>query len=224
MQLNSMVEWLFNLTSSYGYIGIFTVSFLGNLLFFIPLPYLIIVFALSSPIFGFNPVLLAIASALGAAIAKLITYSIGYESRHLLTEHRRRKLEYARWLVGHHGMLIIFLFAATPLPDDVLYIPLGIMSYSPVKFFTAVLAGKIILTLIVSYSGHYSIKWLMFFLHEGGWLGVVITVIFIALSIYLTLKVDWEKICLTFFSDKVESLKYLLDEFESEREKEKKDK
>lgn len=213
--LDSIVEWLFNLTTSYGYIGIFTASFLGNLLLFIPLPYLIIVFAFSNPAFGLDPALLAIASALGAAIAKLITYSIGYESRHLLAEQRRRKLEYARWLVERHGMLIIFLFAATPLPDDVLYIPLGMMNYSPLKFFTSVLAGKVILTLIVSYSGHYSIEWLMFLLN-GGWLGVILTAIFITLSIYLTLKIDWEKLCLAFFSDKVESLKYLLDEFEKE--------
>ncbi len=214
---SDLIEWLFNLTTSYGYIGIFTASFLGNLLLFIPLPYLIIVFALSNPSFGLNPVLLAIASALGAAIAKLITYSIGYESRHLLAEQRRRKLEFARWLIGRHGMLIIFLFAATPLPDDVLYVPLGIMSYSPIKFFTSVLAGKIILTLIVSYTGHYSMEWFMLFLNGGGWLGVIATIILIALSIYLTLKIDWEKICLTFFSDKVEGLKYLLDEFEKER-------
>ncbi|MEM2925018.1 MAG: VTT domain-containing protein [Methanocellales archaeon] len=214
MQLNSTVEWLFNLTIDLGYIGIFTASFLGNLFLFIPLPYLIIVFLLSNPIFGFNPILLAITSALGASIAKLITYTIGYGSRHLLTEQRCRKLEYARWLVGRHGILIIFLFAATPLPDDALYIPLGMMSYSFFKFFTSVLAGKIVLTLIVSYSGYYSLEWLMFLLNGGSWLGVVITIVFIALSIYLTLRIDWEKICLTFFSDKLEGLKYLLDELD----------
>lgn len=211
MQLNSTVEWLFNLTTSFGYMGIFAASFLGNLLLFIPLPYLIIVFLLSNPIFGFNPGLLAIASALGASIAKLITYTIGYESRHLLNEQRRRKLEYARWLVGRHGILIIFLFAATPLPDDALYIPLGMMGYSIFKFFASVLLGKIVLTLIVSYSGYYSIECLMFLLNGGSWLGVVITLVFITLSIYLTLRIDWEKLCLAFFSDKVEGLRYLLE-------------
>lgn len=219
MQLKYLVEWLSALTISYGYLGVFIASFLGNLLLFIPIPYLMMVFGLSAPSFGFDPTLLALASALGASLAKLITYAIGFESRHLLSEERRRKLEFARWIVARHGMLIVFLFAATPLPDDMLYIPLGIMGYSLIKFFASVLAGKIILTLIVSWGGHYSIEWLMPFFSSGGWMGAIVTVIFIALSIYATLKVDWEKLCLTLFSDKVEGLKYLLDEREKEREK-----
>lgn len=216
MQVESLIQWLINLTTSYGYFGVFIASLLGNLLLFIPLPYLLIVFGLSTPSLGFDPTILAIVSAFGASIAKLITYGIGYESRHLLGEERRRKLEFARFMISRHGMLIVFLFAATPLPDDILYIPLGIMGYSFLKFFISVLAGKIILTLIVSWGGHYSIQWLMIFFDGGGWIGVIATLIFIALSIYMTLKVDWEKLFLAFFSGKVEGLKHLLDDHKKE--------
>ncbi len=222
MQLESLIQWLFALTNTYGYFGVFIASFLGNLLLFIPLPYLIIVFGLSTPALGFDPTVLAVVSAFGAAVAKLLTYGIGYESRHLLSEERRRKLEFARFIITRHGMLIVFLFAATPLPDDILYIPMGIMGYSFIKFFLSVLAGKIILTLIVSWGGHYSIEWLMFFFDGGGWMGVIATLIFIALSIYVTLKLDWEKLCLRFFSDKFEGLKHLVDEHEREEREKKK--
>ena len=42
--------------------------------------------------------------------------------------------------------LAIFLFAALPLPDDVLYIPLGMAKYSLIRFFIAVFLGKTIIT------------------------------------------------------------------------------
>jgi membrane protein DedA with SNARE-associated domain len=38
----------------------------------------------------------------------------------------------------------VFTAAATPIPDDIVYIPLGLANYSPVKFASAPFVGKFI--------------------------------------------------------------------------------
>lgn len=39
----------------------------------------------------------------------------------------------------------VFTAAATPIPDDIVYIPLGLAKYSPVKFASVLFVGKFIL-------------------------------------------------------------------------------
>lgn len=50
---------------------------------------------------------------------------------------------------------MIFIFALTPPPDDLLHVTFGIIKYDSKKAFTAMLLGKIILNMMVAYAGMY---------------------------------------------------------------------
>jgi len=190
---------LYEIAQAYGYLGSFLLSFLSNLILFAPIPYLLIIFWLSAA-HSVDPIIMGIISAIGAALGKVAVYYIGRGSRRLLNEKEHKDLEFARLIMEKYGMIAIFLFAASPSPDDALYIPLGMMSYNILKFFISCLLGKILLTLVVSFGGHYSIGWMSSILGGGGIWSIVVTIIFIIASMYITVKIDWEKLFHKYFS------------------------
>ena len=61
------------------------------------------------------------------------------------------------WFSKKRGPAIIFIFALTPLPDDVVGVVCGAIKYDVKKFFLATLAGKIILHVALAYAGLYGI-------------------------------------------------------------------
>ena len=191
MPLPEALQWLITLLMSHGYVGAFMMSFLGNLLVFIPIPYLLLIFGMGSFL---NPLLVGVVGGLGATIGKTVIYMIGTVSRKFLSSERRNKLDYAKPLLGKYGALAIFFFALSPLPDDVLYVPLGIMRYNLISFFISCLLGKIILTMIVAVGGDISKTIIYYFAEAYGFAGVFLTVLFIVVSVYVTLRLDWEKL------------------------------
>jgi len=209
--IEEIVAWFYAFTQTYGYLGAYVLSFISCLTIFIPIPYLLIVFWLSAPGFGLDPTILALVSALGATFGKTVIYYLGSASRKLLGEKRRRNLEYAKLVMDKYGAPAVFFFAATPVPDDALYIPLGMMGYSILKFFIFCFLGKLVLTLPITWGGYLSIRWIGVFHGHGGWslVAAAITLILIIGSIYVTLKIDWEKVFMKYVSKKVKTLEKL---------------
>lgn len=193
------VQWLITLLMSYGYVGAFVISFLGNLLIFVPIPYLLLIFGMGSFL---DPLLLGVVGGFGATIAKTVIYMIGAAGRRFLSSERRNKLEYAQPMLGKYGSLAVFFFALSPLPDDVLYVPMGMMRYNIISFFISCLLGKIILTIIVALPGQLSKTVIQYFAQELPpelrFIGIFLTVLFIVVSIYVTLRLDWEKLFLKY--------------------------
>ena len=58
-------------------------------------------------------------------------------------------------LVKKYGAAAAFFAAATPMPDDIIFIPLGLAKYNPKRFFAATLAGKLVLSYIIVFISHY---------------------------------------------------------------------
>jgi len=200
------LQWFITLLMSYGYVGVFMIGFLGNLLVFVPLPYLLLIFLMGS--FPFlNPLLVGVVGGFGATIGKMVIYMIGAAGRKFLSSERRNKLDYAKPLLGKYGALAIFFFALSPLPDDVLYVPMGIMRYNLISFFISCLLGKIILTMIIALGGDLSKTAIHYFAEEYGFVGIFLTVLFIVVSVYVTLRLDWEKLFIKYIGKpkKVES-------------------
>jgi membrane protein YqaA with SNARE-associated domain len=101
-----------------------------------------------------NPFLVAMMAALGSAIGELTGYAVGMGGSRLIKKDKTfRKMNI--WFNKHLGFLIIFIFAATPLPDDVVGLFCGAVKYDIKKFFLATLAGKFILSLALAYAGFY---------------------------------------------------------------------
>lgn len=187
-----LLEWMEQFALQFGYFGVFLLSLIGALSIIFPIPYTLVIYLLGSFL---NPLLVAVSGGLGSALGEFSGYALGYYGRAVLSEERRRKMDYMLKIFQHYGFAGIFLFALTPLPDDLLFIPLGIMRYRFVKVFIPALLGKMLMCFILAYSGYLSIGVIKaIFGGEGGWLGVVVTSALLIIVIVVILKIDWEKV------------------------------
>ncbi|MEM2206262.1 MAG: VTT domain-containing protein [Sulfolobales archaeon] len=191
----SMLQWLDELLVffrgpagiSMGMLGMFIISLVANSIPFVALPYLAIIMAYSVFIQDLTTkLLLALISALGATVGKLIIYSIGSLFRLGLSQKTLKNLELFNRIAGKSLFLAIFLFASLPLPDDVLYIPMGMTRYSIPKYLIAVLSGKTVLTSVIVFYSHLIKEQVM----EFTFLLPVYVVITLLFS-YIIIKVDW---------------------------------
>lgn len=173
----------------YGYAGALLIGFVGNLIPFLPVPFLIPVFLLSSVM---DPLPLGIVVGIGATIGKCVSYMIGRGGAAFLSDRKRQELRCFSKALGKYGDLAIFLFSAFPLPDDVIIIPFGLAKYNFKRFFIMLLLGKLFLGLLVAYAGHYSFEVMMAFLGEGNVLmGVLGSVVLLVILTAIILKIDW---------------------------------
>ncbi len=186
------VDWLLAIARGVGgYAGIFVISVLGNLIPFIPIPYLVAVYLYAAYIPGSNPLLVGAVSGLGAGIGKLAIFYASRGAAHLLSEEKREEMEKLSKMIGDYGALLVFVFAATPSPDDVVIALLGIMRYDPLKFFLAVTAGKTMISIATAYTGRIVVEAVG---KENFWLSLTVSiVIFVAAMVLMTL-INWNKI------------------------------
>ena len=165
---------------------------MGSLIPFLPVPYLIPIVLMSKTL---DPLLLGILAGIGGAIGKLTSYGLGRFGRRLLKEERRRKMTILGRAIGKYGALAVFLFALTPLPDDIIYIPIGLAGFDLIKFMFANALGKIILSWIVAYGGRLYFDLAGIFLGQGGGLtATFIALIAMIIITILLLRIDWEEV------------------------------
>lgn len=206
-----LVEWMQQLAQTYGYLGIFTISLIGAVSIFFPIPYTVVIFWLGST-GNFDPFLIAITAGMGSALGELSGYLLGYYGRRVIKKERRRKMEFMVKVFDRFGPVAIFLFALTPLPDDLLFIPLGIMHYSLVKAFVPALIGKTCMNFIVAYGGSVTNQLIKQIFGEGSDLiaamvGAFLGVILFIIVMIVMLKVDWEKIFMKYVKEKEKKAK-----------------
>ncbi|MEM2419441.1 MAG: VTT domain-containing protein [Candidatus Bathyarchaeia archaeon] len=195
--LKQLAEWLQNFPMQYSYLGVFLISLLGSMSIFFPIPYTVVLFTLGSNE-TFNPILVALASSLGAALGEFSGYLLGLGGRKIVSEKGRRNVEFLLKILGRYGALAIFIFALTPLPDDLLFIPLGVMRYGFLRAFIPAFLGKLCMSLIIVYSGRFMVGIIRdIFGIESDWtsaiIGTVIALILLTVVFILMFKVDWEK-------------------------------
>ncbi|MEM2123142.1 MAG: VTT domain-containing protein [Candidatus Bathyarchaeia archaeon] len=188
------------------YLGIFIISLLGNLALFFPVPYLLLIFtiALDTPNIGL--ILLTFLGALGATIGKLFSYTIGYGGGKMLGRKYEERFNNLRRLLGGRPFIAAFIFAASPLPDDLLFIPLGIMKYSLYKTFLACFAGKFLITFLTVGSGRVSratINWIAG--TQDNYYTIIFSIVVFIVTVVLMVKLDWGKVLLE-LEDKVKDI------------------
>jgi len=175
----------------FGYLGVFIISFIGSVSVVFPVPYTIVIYLLGTVL---DPFFVAVSGGLGSALGEFSGYTLGYYGRTVVSEERRRKMDYMVKVFDRYGPVAIFLFALTPLPDDLLFIPLGVMRYAFLKAFIPALLGKTLMTFILAYSGQHSITIIETLFAGSGLLGTVITSALLILIIVAMIKIDWEKL------------------------------
>jgi membrane protein YqaA with SNARE-associated domain len=188
---------MLQLAVTYSYVGIFIISLIGAASIVFPLPYTVIVFILAGST-NLEPILIAAAAGIGSAIGELTSYLLGMGGRKALTKRYQNKMDVLEKVFQRYGSIVIFLFALTPLPDDLIFIPLGIMRYRIIKAFIPALIGKFAMNTIVAYSGRYSITFVkqLFGVESDATtaiIGIVLATVLLAIVLIIMLKLDWEK-------------------------------
>jgi membrane protein YqaA with SNARE-associated domain len=151
--------WSNSIITSLGYFGIFIVSFVGSASIFLPVPAFILVFLTGRFL---NPLLVGFFAAIGCAFGELTGYGIGIGGRKIIEKKYRVFLQkYKKWFKRKFIFPIIILFAATPLPDDIVGILCGVFKYDLRKFFIASFIGKFILNTALAFGGYYGIEWIL---------------------------------------------------------------
>jgi len=189
-QIPEWAQWFLSLS----YFGVFLISLVGALSIFIPIPYTVVIFWLGASS-QWNPFLLMIAGGFGAATGELLGYVLGYYGRKIVSQERLRKMGYLIKAFGRYLPIVIFVFAFTPLPDDLLFIPLGILKYKLYKAFIPSLLGKLIMIFTIAHLGKIGANFiLIIFGEESSWIGSVILFVLLIIVIVIMFKVDWEKV------------------------------
>lgn len=201
------------LVKSYGLLGIFLISFIGNAIPYITIPYLVVVMTYVGTV-KVNPLVVGIISGIGAALGKVVVYLLGRLAGKFVSEERKEHLIKFVLKFEKEIFLAILILAATPSPDDVIYIPVGASRYPLLKFFIACALGKVVISSLTA-----SFGW---FLGSGlELLGIPWYLQFIALLalslylLYLALAIKWDLVLSAFEENWIKGLLTLLKEVRS---------
>ena len=190
---------LFPFAPEVGYLGLALVSFFGSLIPFVPVPSFLL---LATMAVGdqFDIHILALSSALLSTVAKQIIFSISYGGRKIIGEKTRKRMKPFQKLVKRYGAGAAFFAAATPIPDDLVYVPLGLAKYNPKRFFIATLTGKIVLHYVIVLIAHFlGLSLVEPFLEDIDdatpiYIGIIAFGGILTAVIILLLRLDWAKI------------------------------
>ncbi|MFW9864535.1 MAG: VTT domain-containing protein [Candidatus Thorarchaeota archaeon] len=141
----------------------FGICFLGSASIGFPIPFPFVLFSLSNSIFlkystiglSLTQILqsgsfwvqilgLAIIGGLGSALGESSGYVVGFSTKKIAQERKSKTIEnvdgFGKLILenGKRTPLLIFLFALTPLPDDLLFLPLGMIKY---PFWKSIIPG-----------------------------------------------------------------------------------
>jgi len=175
------------------------VNFFGSLVPFVPLPGFLLLATMSVGN-QYHLHVLALVSAVTATVAKQIIFYVSYGGRKMINEKTRKRMRPFERLVKRYGAGAAFFAAATPIPDDIVYVPLGLAKYNPKRFFIATLTGKIVLSYaIVFISHHLGLSLVEPFLENVEdatpiYIGIIVFGVMMTAVVVLLLRLDWARI------------------------------
>ena len=193
------LEELFPFDPEFGYLGILVLSFIFSIIPFIPVPYfpILITAAFNR---NFDPHLIALSSAAGIVAAKTIIFFVSYYGRAMLSDKTKKRMRPLQRVVSKYGWPGAFIAAATPIPDDIIYIPLGLAKYSPWKFAAATFAGKLLMNEAIVWSSIYLGRpFVERYLAEttdltGLIIAAIVSIVILGVVVYYSLRIDWARI------------------------------
>ena len=190
---------LFPFTPEVGYLGLTIVSFFGSLIPFVPIPSFVLVATMAAGE-QFDIHVLVLIAALTSTAAKQIIFYVSYGGRKIISEKTKKRMKPFQKLVKRYGGSAAFVAAATPIPDDLVYIPLGLAKYNPKRFFVATLSGKIVLFYVIVLISHYTgLSLLDPVLQQIDdplpvYIGIIALGVAMTVVVILLLRLNWEKI------------------------------
>ena len=190
---------LFPFAAGDGYLILALVNFFGSLIPFVPLPGFLLLATMSVGN-EYDLHVLALVSAITATVAKQMIFFVSFSGRKIMNAKTRKRMRPFERLVKKYGAAAAFVAAATPMPDDIIFIPLGLAKYNPKRFFVATLTGKIVLSYIIVFISHYiGLSFIEPFLENIDdatpvYIGIIVFGAIMTAIIVLLLKLDWQRI------------------------------
>ena len=190
---------MFPFTPEVGYLGLTIVSFFGSLIPFVPIPSFILVATMAAGE-QFDIHVLVLIAAITSTAAKQIIFYASYGGRKIISEKTKKRMMPFQKLVKRYGASAAFVAAATPIPDDLVYIPLGLAKYNPKRFFVATLSGKFVLYYVIALISHYMGLSLLEPVLQGiddplpVYIGIIALGAAMTIVVILLLRLNWERI------------------------------
>jgi len=135
---------------SYGYLGAFLISLVGNATVLLPgivLPILSGLGIILYPSAGLvSPVIVGLVGGAGAAIGEIVGYMAGYAGRGIV-ENNKLYQRLVGW-VRRWGAIAIFIFALVPLFFDLVGLAAGVLRFPLWKFILICWLGRTILYVV----------------------------------------------------------------------------
>jgi membrane protein YqaA with SNARE-associated domain len=189
-----------------GYPGAFIISAVGNATILVPFPYVGAAFILGglrdeiTLAFFFDPWVIGIFAGIGAMLGEMTGYFIGYGGGKLIDENQTSSFK--SFIDAHPRTtpFVVWFLAATPIPDDVLVVPLGAARYPWWKVAIAQLIGKTMFLMGIAWSGRIGLDFVGSILGNTNPLSIlsrvieVVSILLMIIAIYLLVRMDWNSL------------------------------
>jgi membrane protein DedA with SNARE-associated domain len=195
------LEDLLPLYDYFGYPGILLVSFIINILFFLPIPYfpLPLLAAFNE---NLNPHLISLSGTAGAVAAKMIIFYLAYSGRNIITRISKGKTMSLQKFLGKYGWIGALVAPIIPFSENLIYITLGLTRYSPQKFAIAVFIGVILYNEFIVWIGvllgRPFVDGMISTITNANnpaaiIMAVILSIVGILTTLYLLIKINWNK-------------------------------
>jgi membrane protein YqaA with SNARE-associated domain len=149
--------------ASYGYLGLFLVSVVGNATILLPVPSLAATFVAGGIL---NPLLVGVVSGAGMAIGELSGYLAGYGGSAIIAVEDQGRYQRLESWMRRYGALTIFVLSVIPNPlFDLAGIAAGALHYPVWRFLLVCFLGKTVKGLVLAFAGARSLDWINRLLH-----------------------------------------------------------
>ena len=146
---------------NYGYLGAFLVSLITSATVILPVPGIVVLFALGTTL---NPVLVGLVAGTGGIIGEITGFMVGYEGREAIPHKSKLYLRLEEWM-KRWGSWAVFAFAAAPLPIfDVAGLIAGALHYPLWKFLLIGWVGKSMKLILLVMAGAWGWETILRFL------------------------------------------------------------
>jgi len=149
----SMRKYIIRLLLGFnGFIAVFLLSLIGCLSV-VPIPYTYILFLIAMH-YELNPIIVSLGGAFGSTLGETVAWLLGRASSSILrdTKYFKRIEAIIKFTKSHSSItlpILTFIFALTPLPDKILFLPLGVVRYSVLRVLPAAFMGKMVMNIII---------------------------------------------------------------------------
>jgi membrane protein YqaA with SNARE-associated domain len=144
------------------YLFCFLAALFGGTSIFFPFPYYLFVISFGAG--GVNPFLLGLFSGLGLIIGDTTSYIVGYKGKDVLPEKGKKIFEKLRVLIDNPKYKkyvpgFLFLYGSiSPLPNDIIVVPMGLAKYPYLKFMIPFGIGLIVFNTLLAFAGLYGLN------------------------------------------------------------------